>query len=178
MRACLIARHRSANLPDRLVCYRHLSTSLSKSGRGTAFAEARRVSLREAERVFARPLTENEHDLLAAFREELDASRRGAFWRLYEELRSGPPASPDLKRTRALRHLKAAGAVGFPAAVAEAGRSREDLARAIPSTGSPSASRSSRKCPKEERLPSRPPFKFPALRAAEFSVRRPEFAAP
>lgn len=112
--ARLIARHRSANLPDRLVCYRHLATSLSKAGRGTAFTEARRVSGREAERVFARPLTENEHDLLASFREGLDANRRAAFWRLYEELKSKAPADPDLKRTCALHHLKAAGSVSSP----------------------------------------------------------------
>ncbi len=110
----LIARHRSANLPDRLVCYRHLATSLSKSGSGTAFAEARRVSLREAERVFARPLSESEHDLLAAFREGLGAGQRSAFWRLYEKLKSKAPASFDLKRTCALHHLKAAGAVTAP----------------------------------------------------------------
>lgn len=117
--ARLIARHRAANLPDRLVCYRHLATSLSKSGRSTAFAEARRVSHREAERVFARALTESEHDLLAAFREGLDAGRRAAFWRLYEDLKRGTPPPADAPRTAALHHLKAAGAVGLPAAIAE-----------------------------------------------------------
>lgn len=117
--ARLIARHPSANLPDRLVCYRHLATSLSKSGRSTAFEEARRVSQREAERVFARPLTENEHTLLAAFREGLDAGRRAAFWRLYDDLRRTAPPTADAPRITALHHLKAAGAVGFPTAIAE-----------------------------------------------------------
>ncbi len=109
--ARLIARHRSANLPDRLVCYRHLATSLSKSGKGKAFAEARIVSRREAERVFARPLVGAEDDLVAAFREGLDDRHRASFWRLYENLQGKFPTSPDLARTSALHHLKAAGAV-------------------------------------------------------------------
>ena len=118
----LVARHPSANLPDRLVCYRHLPTSLSKSGSSTAFAEARRVSRREAERIFGRTLTEPEEDLLAAFREGLSAENRMAFWRLYDELQKSGPTSPDLRRTTALHHLKAAGAVGaWPAMLAEIG---------------------------------------------------------
>jgi hypothetical protein len=120
--ARVIARHRSANLPDRLVGYRHLSTSLSKSGRDTAFAEAGRVARREAERVFRRPLQEAEYDLLAAFREGLDARRRAAFWHLYEELKHSVPETPDLSRTIALHHLKAAGSVaGLGPRLAEIG---------------------------------------------------------
>jgi len=115
--ARLIAAHASANLPDRLVCYRHLATSLSKSGSNTAFAEARRVAEREATRVFGRPLTEPEFDLLASFREGLPAEKREAFWALHGRLLAGFPPSPDLGRTVALQHLKAAGAVGKPAAV-------------------------------------------------------------
>lgn len=115
--ARLIAANASANLPDRLVCYRHLATSLSKSGSNTAFAEARRVAEREATRVFGRPLTEPEFDLLASFREGLPAEKREAFWALHGRLLAGFPPSPDLGRTVALQHLKAAGAVGKPAAV-------------------------------------------------------------
>jgi hypothetical protein len=116
--ARLIAqKHPSANLPDRLVCYRHLSTSLSKSGSNTAFAEARRVAEREAARVFGRTLTPRERDLLAAFREGLPAEKRAAFWALQRELLSVAPFTPDLRRTVALQHLKAAGAVGQPAAI-------------------------------------------------------------
>lgn len=107
----LMARHPSANLPDRLVGYRHLATSLSKAGSGTAFAEARRVSRREVERVFRRPLQDAELDLLAAFREGLDVRRRAAFWSLYDELKHSLPGEPDLSETVALHHLKAAGAV-------------------------------------------------------------------
>jgi glycosyltransferase involved in cell wall biosynthesis len=113
----LIARHPSANLPDRLVCYRHLATSLSKSGSNTAFAEARRVAEREAQRVFGRTLSEAELDLLASFREGLPAEKREEFWTLHRSLLAKFPSSPDLRRTVALQHLKAAGAVQKPAAV-------------------------------------------------------------
>lgn len=107
----LIARHRAANLPDRLVSYRHLATSLSKSGRATAFAEARRVSEREAERVFGRPLSVSEHDLIAGFREGSPEGRR-EFWALYRRLREGRIRDADFRRTEALHRLKAAGAAG------------------------------------------------------------------
>jgi hypothetical protein len=115
--ARVIARHPAANLPDRLVCYRHLATSLSKSGAGTAFAEARRVAEREAERVFGRALSPAELDLLAAFREGLPAGQRQKFWQLHRTLLAKFADSPDLRRTVALQHLKAAGAVGDPVAV-------------------------------------------------------------
>jgi hypothetical protein len=115
--ARLITSHPSANLPDRLVCYRHLATSLSKSGSNTAFAEARRVAEREAARVFGRPLSEGELDLLASFREGLPAGKRETFWTLHGKLLSKFSPTPDLGRTVALQHLKAAGAVQKPAAV-------------------------------------------------------------
>jgi glycosyltransferase involved in cell wall biosynthesis len=115
--ARVIERHPAANLPDRLVCYRHLATSLSKSGSGTAFAEARRVAEREAARIFGRALSGAELDLLAAFREGLPAGEREKFWQLHRTLLAKFPDSPDLRRTVALQHLKAAGAVGEPGAV-------------------------------------------------------------
>lgn len=115
--ARLIGVHPSANLPDRLVCYRHLASSLSKSGSNTAFAEARRVAEREARRVFGRTLSEAELNLLASFREGLPAEKRRDFWALHRSLLSALPATSDLRRTVALQHLKAAGAVQKPAAV-------------------------------------------------------------
>ena len=119
----VIAAHQSANLPQRLVCYRHLGTSLSKAGREAAFAEASQVSAREARRVFGRNLDEREARLITAFREGLDPGNRGAFWRLYSELLSKHDArAVDLARTVAMHHLKAAGALSSKAswlAVAE-----------------------------------------------------------
>ena len=108
----VIAAHESANLPQRLVCYRHLTTSLSKAGRDAAFAEAAQVSSRETRRVFGRDLNEREARLIAAFREGLGPENRRAFWRLYTKLLSGQDAhSADIRRTVALHHLKAAGAL-------------------------------------------------------------------
>jgi glycosyltransferase involved in cell wall biosynthesis len=108
----VIAAHQSANLPQRLVCYRHLGTSLSKAGREAAFAEASRVSAREARRVFGRSLNGGEAELIAAFREGLGPDNRNAFWRLYDELLSQQDApAGDILRTVAMHHLKAAGAL-------------------------------------------------------------------
>ena len=112
----VIAAQQSANLPQRLVCYRHLTASLSKAGRDAAFAEAARVSAREARRVFGRSLNEGESALIAAFREGLDPGNRRAFWRLYEDLLSKQDArAGDIPRTIAMHHLKAAGALSSKA---------------------------------------------------------------
>jgi glycosyltransferase involved in cell wall biosynthesis len=110
----VLARHTTANLPQRLVCYRHLESSLSKAGRERAFAEAEQVSRRESERVFGRKLDPSEQDLLARFREGLDCENRAAFWQFYAaELAKFDASStnPDFRRTVALHHLKAAGAL-------------------------------------------------------------------
>ena len=119
----VIAKHQGANLPQRLVCYRHLPTSLSKSRKSVAFAEAAQVSERETRRIFGRNLSEREAGLIASFREGLDPGNRRAFWKLYGELLSNRNArSGDLPRTVAMHHLKAAGALSSNAlhlAVAE-----------------------------------------------------------
>jgi glycosyltransferase involved in cell wall biosynthesis len=108
----IIATHQSANLSQRLVCYRHLNASLSKAGSNTAFAEAERVSAREAKRVFGRNLSEREAHLIAAFREGLKPGESRAFWRLYSELLLTQNANADdMARTVAMHHLKAAGAL-------------------------------------------------------------------
>jgi len=108
----VIARHPSTNLSDRLVSYRHLASSLSKTGRGAAFAEAQRVSDRETQRVFGRVLSRKESKLIASFRQGLRTADRKRFWRLYAVLANEIPSRPpDFRRTVALHHLKAAGAM-------------------------------------------------------------------
>lgn len=102
----ILAKHKTANLPQRLVAYRHLGTSLSKAGQGRAFAEAEQISRREANRAFGRELDEEEFALLRNFREGLTVEKRDAFWRLYEGLK--PEKFPHLT---AMHHLKAAGAL-------------------------------------------------------------------
>lgn len=109
----VLARHQTANLPQRLVGYRHLERSLSKLGREQAFAEAGQVSHRESERVFRRKLDPAEQILLARFREGLDPETRAAFWSFYcaEQTRFEGSPTRDFSRTVALHHLKAAGSL-------------------------------------------------------------------
>jgi glycosyltransferase involved in cell wall biosynthesis len=109
----VISRYQSANLSHRLVCYRHLATSMSKAGRDRAFAEATQVSEREVERAFGRKLGNSEARLIAAFREGLNPDNRRAFWKLYNELLTtrDSRAGDHLSRTIAMHHLKAAGAL-------------------------------------------------------------------
>ncbi len=108
----VLAKHPTENLKDRLVSYRHLNSSLSKAGRDVAFAEARKVSEREAARLLGHDLSFAENDLIAHFREGLPASERMKFWTLYHRLLGRLLSHPrDLRRTVALHHLKAAGAM-------------------------------------------------------------------
>ncbi|HEY5777591.1 MAG TPA: glycosyltransferase [Terrimicrobiaceae bacterium] len=108
----VIARYPSANLPERLICYRHLATSMSKIGRDQAFAEATLVSNREARHIFGRELSKTEARLIASFREGLDPSTKRAFWKLYNGLLSSRDSrAGDMPRTVAMHHLKAAGAL-------------------------------------------------------------------
>jgi glycosyltransferase involved in cell wall biosynthesis len=108
----VISKHRSANLPQRLVCYRHLPTSMSKVWREQAFLEAEQVSDREARRIFGRELAKDEAKLLAQFREGLAPSYRRAFWKLYHKLLATRNSrTSDMRRTVATHHLKAAGAL-------------------------------------------------------------------
>jgi glycosyltransferase involved in cell wall biosynthesis len=108
----VISKYQGANLPQRLICYRHLTTSMSKIGRKRAFAEAAQVSEREARRIFGREFSEPETRLIAAFREGLDPSSRRAFWKLYNELLTTRDSREgDIARTVAMHHLKAAGAL-------------------------------------------------------------------
>lgn len=105
----LTARKKSANLSWRLVCYRNLSTALSKVGRTTAFDEARRISERGEKESFGRELSTEERRLIASFREGLDTADRRAFWNVYDRLLPSLSA-PDRARLIAAHHLKVAGA--------------------------------------------------------------------
>lgn len=106
----LAARGRTANLPQRLVSYRHAETSLSKTGRETAFAEADRVSASEARRLLGREFTEQESRLAGAFRRGLEPAERKEFWKTIRRLERerGMRLPP---RLRSAWHLRVAGAV-------------------------------------------------------------------
>jgi glycosyltransferase involved in cell wall biosynthesis len=108
----VISKCQGANLPERLICYRHLATSMSKMGREQAFAEASAVSGREAARLLGREFNPAELRLIAAFREGLDPANRKAFWELYDKLLPRRDSqTDDIRRTVAMHHLKAAGAL-------------------------------------------------------------------
>lgn len=116
----LLARGKSANLPGRLVCYRNLPSSLSRTGRSTAFDEAQRISEREEKNSFGRGLGLEERRLAGSFREGLDPADRAAFWALHRAL-IATLASPDKSRLLAAHHLKVAGAFsdGLPTRLGE-----------------------------------------------------------
>jgi glycosyltransferase involved in cell wall biosynthesis len=131
----VMARYPVANLPERLVCYRHLESSLSKTGSDLAFAEAGKISLRESERIFGRVPEPAEQKLMAAFREGLTSESRTEFWRFYErERRTFEIAHTcDLRRAAALHRLKASGSLlasDRRAAVAEIWRAARTDGRA------------------------------------------------
>ena len=114
----VLERHPSANLPDRLVAYRVLASSLSRAGRSRAFEEARQVSERMEPHSFGRGLTVDERRLVKEFREADSAWDRSGFWRLHSSLISSL-AAPDRGRLIATHRLKAAGnAAGKPAVAA------------------------------------------------------------
>ncbi len=103
--AKILLKYPVCNLPDRLVAYRHLATSLSKAGKGTASAEASRVSQRLASELFQRTFTDEEVQAIASFREGLSVGERERFWKLYESLKQAhTKPDNDLSRTVALHH--------------------------------------------------------------------------
>lgn len=104
----LAARHATANLPRRLVSYRHAESSLSKTGRDVAFAEADRVSDREAQRLLGRPWKAEEKILVSEFRSGMNAGLRRDFWKMIGAMEK--ETSRILPgRLRAAWHLRLAG---------------------------------------------------------------------
>lgn len=111
----LAAKHRTANLPGRLVSYRHAETSLSKTGRDLAFEEADRVSAREARRLLGRPWSNEEKNLVSSFRRGLDPALRTKFVAMVGTI-AKEIGKPLPSRLRAAWHLRLAGADGANAA--------------------------------------------------------------
>ncbi|MFI0347207.1 MAG: glycosyltransferase family 2 protein [Chthoniobacterales bacterium] len=103
------------NLPERLVSYRHLETSLSKTGRSTTFKEAEKVSEQMEEVAFKRSLQADERRVIASFREGiLPLSEAPDFWKCYHSLEflmkgQGRLLLKEARRLRAVYHLKLAG---------------------------------------------------------------------
>ena len=114
----LAAVHPAANLPGRLVSYRHAESSLSKTGRDVAFAEADRVSDREVEHLLGRPWSPGEREWASAFRKGLPHGMRRDFWKMIHAVEKETPRILP-PRLRAAWHLRLAGAGGGGAAVRE-----------------------------------------------------------
>lgn len=112
----IAAGRECANLPGRLVSYRHTDSSLSRAGRDRAFAEADRVSAREAVWLLGRNWSAAEEMLVGKFRSGLPAESRREFWqmivRLEKELGRSLP-----RDVRAAWHLRMAGSAREAAAV-------------------------------------------------------------
>lgn len=109
----LLQQRRTANIPARLVCYRHLQSSLSKAGSGRAFAEASEI----ADRALAawpgrETLSAPMRQALQSFREgRMSPSDRAHFWQAFQVLSRdlAPEERREWRRYEALLHLRAAG---------------------------------------------------------------------
>lgn len=103
-----------ANLPERLVGYRHLEASLSKSGASRMFEEAAQIGEREEENSFGRKLQLEERLLIRVFREGGDVKQQTAFVTLLKKLQSSLSSrsqkiAADQQRLNAVYHLESAG---------------------------------------------------------------------
>lgn len=111
----VLQHHQVENLSERLVSYRHLETSLSKTGRSRAFEEADSISQQSELASFGRPLQLDERALIASFREgKITTSQRQLFWSLFSSLLSSLEDKNsldeyDITRLAAAYHLKIAG---------------------------------------------------------------------
>lgn len=110
----LAAEHDTANLRERLVSYRNTENSLSRSGRETAFAEADRVSDREAERFLGRPWSAREKLLVSEFRSGLEPEKHEEFWQMVSSLER-ETERPVPAELRAAWYLRLAGCGGLSA---------------------------------------------------------------
>lgn len=110
----MIRQYRVANLSERLVGYRHLESSLSKSGKNKAFQEAHGISQREEQNSFGRKLLPDERSLIQAFREGAEMKQQAAFLQLCKDLQpsfssASKKITADQQRLEAVYHLQRAG---------------------------------------------------------------------
>ena len=110
----IMRQYRVANLPERLISYRHLETSLSKSGKKRTFQEALQIAQREEKNSFGKELQPEERLLIQSFRERSDVKQQAAFLQLYKDLQSSFLSASkkniaDQQRLEAVHHLQCAG---------------------------------------------------------------------
>ena len=114
----LVPEFASANLTARLVSYRHLASSLSKSQSPRAFDEAREIGRRHTGAVFPGRLTEEEVAALDSFREGLSSDHLKAFHSAIGRLGEGlePGEKAPWQSFESALNLRAAGSLhGVPA---------------------------------------------------------------
>jgi hypothetical protein len=103
-----------ANLPERLISYRHLESSLSKSGSSRMFEEAAQIAEREEKYSFGRALQPKERFLVQAFREGGERKQHDSFFKLLANLQPSSlflsqKITRDQRRLKAIFHLQSAG---------------------------------------------------------------------
>jgi glycosyltransferase involved in cell wall biosynthesis len=79
----LAGGYETKNLSERLICYRHLSHSLSQNNQQQTFQEISIISERLAKEIFREALSYEERALLQGWR---SSSEQIAFWNLYRKL--------------------------------------------------------------------------------------------
>jgi glycosyltransferase involved in cell wall biosynthesis len=105
----LAERGRLANLPDRLVAYRHSEKSLSHSSVGRTANESAAIVDRIWRGIFG--VEAAAPSILADFRQGLSSGNRKAFWPLYHEMRAHWSRG-DIRQAVAVHHIQAAGSIG------------------------------------------------------------------
>lgn len=128
----LSERHALANLPQRLVTLRVLDSSITRTHKRPELI--RRVQAEHYQRLFARPVSEADLDLIALFRTRVTPERLREFRGLLDELCASYDAawpgvvnSGDFRRTLALLHER----IGYNLLTLSRGPGLGELLRAV-----------------------------------------------
>jgi len=105
----LAERGRLANLPDRLVAYRHSEKSLSHASAERTANESAAIVDRIWRGRFG--VEADAPSILSDFRHGLSSGNRKAFWTLYHEMRAHWSRG-DIRQAVAVHHMQAAGSLG------------------------------------------------------------------
>ena len=105
----LAERGRLANLPDRLVAYRHSEKSLSHASAERTETESAKIVSHIWLGRFGEELAQS--SFLASFRKGLNSQNRSKFWNFYRDLRMRWTLG-DTTQAVAVHHMQTAGAIG------------------------------------------------------------------
>lgn len=119
----IAAGYPTENLSERLVCYRHLNASLSKTNHEQTLQEIATISERVAQEIFRSNLTQEERELLQTWR---SPKKRKSFWKLHHKLslslsQENILIQKDHARFTAALHLNVAGSCTCCSMLAELG---------------------------------------------------------